>query len=69
MQLPVRRVLNESKIALVHTESWVMKSDGSSGGGPGTRLFMCLFRFGFELEMVKHTNQEEVKVYFQSENK
>lgn len=69
MQLPIRLVQNKHKIALLHTENWVMKSDGSFGSRPGTCIFMCLFRFGFELEMVKHTNQEEVNIYFWCENK
>lgn len=69
MQLPIRLVQNKRKIALLHTESWIMKSDESLGSRPGTCIFMCLFHFGFELEMVKHTNQEEVNIYFQCENK
>lgn len=69
MQLLIRLVQNKRKIALLHTENWVMKSDGSFGSRLGTCVFMCLFHFGFELEMVKHTNQEEVNIYFQCENK
>ena len=72
MQLPLRLVQNKRKTALLHTENWVMKSDGSFGsrpGTPGTCVFMCLFHFEFELEMVKHTNQKEVNIYFQCENK
>lgn len=69
MQLAICLVQNKCKTALLHTENWAMKSDGSSGSRPGTCLFMCLFPFGLELEMVKHTNQEEVNVYFQCDNK
>lgn len=69
MQLPVRLVQNKRKIVVLRTENWVMKSDGSFGSRPGTCVFMCLFHFGFELEMVKHTNQGEVNIYFQCENK
>jgi len=68
MQLPIRLVQNEREIALLQTENWVMKSDGSFGSRPGPCLFMCLFHFASELETVKHTNQE-VNIYFQCENK
>lgn len=44
-----------------------MESDRSFSSRPGTCVFMCLFEF--ELEMVKLTNQEEVNIYFQCENK
>lgn len=69
MQLPVRLVQNKHKAALLHTENWVMKSDESFGSRPGTCVFMCLFHFGFEVEMVKHTDQAEVNICFQCEKK
>lgn len=69
MQLTICLVQKKRKIALLHTENWVMKSDGSSGSRPRTCLFVCLFPFGLEPEMVKCTNQEEVNIYFQCDNK